>query len=141
MSKFTVPIDANNYAPFVHVKICVGELCYEGWGIIDTGTAKSALTENVANELSLHEIGKSNVNTAMGNADVPKYHIDKLVLQNKVEFCSLNFDLFIGYKNGPDFLIGMDIISRGNLAITNYNGCSLLSFESPSNGNIDFEIM
>lgn len=141
MSNFTVPIDIDNHAPFIRISVCSRELCYEGWGLVDTGAAKSAMTENVATGLSLRETGKSDVNTAMGSTSVLKYHIDKLVLQNRVEFCNLDIDLFTGYKDGPDFLIGMDIISRGNLAITNYNGRILLSFECPSNGNIDFTKM
>ena len=50
-------------------------------------------------------------------------------------------DLFTSYKNGPKFLIGMDIISKGNLAITNYNGDMIISFEIPSRGTIDFQKM
>ena len=39
------------------------------------------------------------------------------------------------------FLIGMDIISQGNLAVTNSNGVKLISFEYPTHGTIDFTSM
>lgn len=37
-----------------------------------------------------------------------------------------------------DVLIGMDIITRGDFAISNFNGKTLFSFRSPSVASVDF---
>jgi hypothetical protein len=39
---------------------------------------------------------------------------------------------------GADALIGMDLINRGDFAITNKNGQTKLSFQLPSTHDIDF---
>ena len=43
----------------------------------------------------------------------------------------------IPFIPGADVLIGMDIIGRGDLAISNYEGQTMLSFRVPSQGPID----
>ena len=78
--------------------------------------------------------------TAGGTVNVPYYFVD-ITLENNVKVENVMIDLFASYKNGPKFLIGMDIISKGNLAITNYNGDMIISFEIPSRGTIDFQKM
>jgi len=39
---------------------------------------------------------------------------------------------------GTDVLIGMDIIARGDFAITNHGGNTVFTFRCPSDGKIDF---
>ena len=43
-----------------------------------------------------------------------------------------------GDLSGGDILIGMDIINRGDFAVTNYGGTTKFSFRVPSQGHIDF---
>lgn len=43
-----------------------------------------------------------------------------------------------GTIGGGDVLLGMDIISAGDFAITNYNGQTWWTFRVPSNEPIDF---
>jgi len=64
-----------------------------------------------------------------------------LIIQNAINVVRFEVDLFEKYENGPDFLIGMDIISQGNLAISNYNDIKQISFEYPASGTIDFANM
>lgn len=48
----------------------------------------------------------------------------------------------IVWKDGsssPVVIIGMNIITLGDLAITNYQGTTTFSFRMPSQGWIDFE--
>ena len=37
-----------------------------------------------------------------------------------------------------DFIVGMDIISKGDMAVSNYKGNTVLSFRIPSRQTIDF---
>jgi len=39
---------------------------------------------------------------------------------------------------GGDILIGMDIITQGDFAVTNHNGLTKFSFRTPSMDHIDF---
>ena len=137
MSSFTVPIDNIAHAPYIEVKVVANGNEYIGLAIIDTGAAMSGITKKAVKALHLKRTGKHRVNTAKGKANV-NYFVADIVLCNSVSFQNMFFDLFRSWKSGPDFLIGMDILSQGNFAITNYNNISLISFESPSRGNIDF---
>ena len=38
-----------------------------------------------------------------------------------------------------DIIIGMDVISKGDLAVTNYEGKTVLSFREPSAGRVIFD--
>ena len=40
---------------------------------------------------------------------------------------------------GIDILIGMDIISKGDFAISNYNGKTQFSFRLPSQQDVDYK--
>jgi len=76
------------------------------------------------------------VHTARGKCDCETYLIN-LTLPNKVIFSYVKVtktDL------GPDFdvLIGMDIITRGDFAVTNKDGKTCFSFRVPSFEVIDF---
>lgn len=58
-----------------------------------------------------------------------------------IENCSRNYLCLIAHRNsleGTDVLIGMDIITAGDLAITNHNGRTTFSFRVPSCEEIDF---
>lgn len=139
MAAFTVSYQENN-ALYIKVTAYANRKEYTSWGLIDTGSAKSALTQKVIGVLELEKISEGKVNTALGSGTVPKFIVD-VELQKSIYFHGMLLDLFVGYENGPDFLIGMDILSQGNFAITNYNGNRMMSFEIPSHGNIDFKRM
>ena len=40
---------------------------------------------------------------------------------------------------GIDVLIGMDIISKGDFAVSNYNGKTQFSFRLPSQEDVDYK--
>ena len=138
MLGFTIIQESSCTALWVDVKAMSNGKEFVGRGLLDTGAARSALTADVKTFLNLTDsTDKHDVNTANGPDHVPYYLID-ITLCDSVDFSDVEFDLFKSYNGGPDFLIGMDIISRGNLAVTNYSGTLMVSFESPSRGNIDF---
>ena len=108
--------------------------------MIDTGSADSGITETVVNKLNVIPINDKEYHTANGKIVAPRYNIT-LTLQDSVVFPNIQTSLFTNNGNGFDFLIGMDIISQGNLAVTNSNGVKLISFEYPTHGTIDFTSM
>jgi hypothetical protein len=58
-------------------------------------------------------------------------------LQHGVHFPNLEVTLGTLWK-GTDALIGMDVITQGDFAITNLNGKTVMSFRVPSIAMIDF---
>lgn len=140
MSSFTVPYGVTSTALFIRVKAEANGEYYEGWGLIDTGSVDSGITETVVNKLNVVPIKGKEYHTANGKIVAPRYNIS-LTLQNNVVFSDIQASLFTNNGDGFDFLIGMDIISQGNLAVTNSNGVKLISFEYPTHGTIDFTSM
>lgn len=140
MSSFTVPYGVTSTALFIRVKAEANGETYEGWGLIDTGSADSGITETAVNKLKITPINDKEYHTANGKIVAPRYNVN-LTLQNSVTFTNVIAGLFDDNGDGFDFLIGMDIISQGNLAVTNYNGTMRISFEYPAHGTIDFTNM
>jgi len=103
--------------------------------IWDTGATHSVITENVVKKLGLAPISKRESHTGGGvvNADV---YLINLILPNRVEVVGVPAACLP--IQGMDALIGMDIIVRGDFAITNHNGVTKLSFQMPSTHDIDF---
>ena len=105
--------------------------------IWDTGATSTVISQKLADELNLTPIGKANVSTAGGLIEVNKYVLG-LKLPNDLEI--KNVLVTAGKLNGTDFLIGMDIITLGDFAITNLNGKTTFSFRFPSCETINYVI-
>lgn len=108
----------------------------------DTGATMSAISHSVVNDLSLVSVGKQIVSTPAGKKEVSTYCIDAK-LPNKVEFNGLMVtDSEIGSQiagNKPiGMLVGMDIIGKGDFAVTNRNGQTVFTYRYPSMEVIDF---
>lgn len=101
----------------------------------DTGATASVITQKVVDELGLMQTGMQKVYHANGCSIVPTYLI-ALMLPNKIGFSFLQVTL--GNLHDIDILIGMDIISQGDFAISNYNGNTTFSFRCPTLKRIDF---
>jgi predicted aspartyl protease len=102
----------------------------------DTGATASVITEGVATRLSLRPEGTTKLFHAQGSSFVPVYFVN-LGLPNRVRFVGIRVSQ--GVLPGCDVLIGMDIINKGDFAVTNRDGASVFSFQMPSMNLIDFE--
>ena len=101
----------------------------------DTGANCSVITNEIAEELGLVSLAKRKVNTPSGSHEANVYYIDvklpsKLVIP-KLQVCS-------GISHQWDILIGMDIISMGDFAVSNFNGKTTFTFRLPSLDEADF---
>lgn len=104
--------------------------------IWDTGATNTVISNRVAKEMNLVPIGMVTVSTANGMTETYKYIIS-LVLPNKLKI----EDIEVTSGNlgeGVDLLIGMDIISLGDFAITNVNNKTVFSFRFPSCKTVDY---
>lgn len=101
----------------------------------DTGASHTAITERVINDLSLPTIGMVDQCSASG-VNRTTTHLINMGLPNGVGFAMLA--VAKAKLVNIDVLIGMDVITKGDLAITNYKGQTVLSYRHPSLDRIDF---
>ena len=127
-------------------KVCKGfdpsegekpELLVDFNAIWDTGATSSVITPNVVESLGLSPISAAMVNS-VGGKSISDVHLVGILLPNDVGFSDIQTTVgTIG--DGIDLLIGMDIISRGDFAVTNKDGKTHFSFRFPSIEHIDFD--
>lgn len=104
-------------------------------GLWDTGATNSVINKSVAERLNILPMGVSKIHHAGGESSVNTYVVN-IILPHKVEISMVKVSE--AEMQGFDILIGMDIISLGDFAISNFNGKSIFSFRIPSIANIDF---
>lgn len=105
--------------------------------IWDTGATSSVVTDNVVKSLGLVPTGMSNVNTANGPVVQNTYIVD-IQLPNGITVKDVTVTGASAFSGGCEVLIGMDIISLGDLSITNYRDSTCMSFRIPSLHEIDY---
>ena len=102
----------------------------------DTGATNTVITKKVARECSLKPISMTQVHTAGGTINCPVYLVN-IMLPNTVGVKLLRVTE-AELTGDFEVLIGMDIITIGDFAITNQNGNTTFSFRIPSTETIDF---
>lgn len=106
--------------------------------IWDTGATSSSITQKMVEKLNLPPISQVKVQGVHDEKTVNVYIID-IYLPNKVIIPQVRVSEASGLGPGNyDLLIGMDIISLGDFAITNCNQKTTMSFRIPSHKEIDF---
>jgi hypothetical protein len=97
---------------------------------------RTVISEQLALEMDLTETGHTDIFTAAGCAPAYIYAVD-LTLPGGIKFfewtvCSGNL------PPGVEVLIGMDIITYGDLAFSNRGGHSKFTFQIPSTHETDY---
>ena len=104
-----------------------GASCCALW---DTGANASAISNKVAQKLGLVAIDHASVETANGKCEVPIYMVDFLLPAGnsvkRIQVMGTNLNIC-------DALIGMDIITLGDMLITNAPN-TRFEFRLPSKG-------
>ena len=103
--------------------------------IWDTGAEMSSISEKMVQTLGLAPVGRARNYTAGGEIEVNIYVVNILLP------CEVNFVMVPVTGNDlgdADMLIGMDIISQGDFAVTNVDGKTTFSFRVPSIERIDY---
>jgi hypothetical protein len=103
----------------------------------DTGATGSAISRGLARHLGLKSVDLSKVSGVSGVHLSPVYLVD-ILLPSKVQISNVRVTEFL--DNGIfEMLIGMDIITYGDFAISNKDGKTVVSFRTPPSDNpIDF---
>ena len=103
----------------------------------DTGATCTCISETVAQQMSLVRVNQRELTVAnnkkhMADVYCVKLQMGALIIEN-MEVCGLPMD-----GKRENMIIGMDVISMGDLAITNYQGQTFLTFRVPSVEKIDY---
>lgn len=105
----------------------------------DCGATVTSISAELANMLNLKPIGTSNVDTTSSTMRTNVYDIE-FFLRDSDDYMNVQvYETPVIHKTGIDMLIGMDIISKGDFAISTYKGQTCFSFRIPSKGHIDFK--
>lgn len=104
--------------------------------IWDTGANVSVISQRVVEECALKPIGVTEVSTVAGIGLCEVYLIN-VFLPNDVGFP--NITVTKGQIGSVDVLIGMDLINKGDFALTHEGGNTVFSFRYPSLATIDFQ--
>ncbi|MBR1468695.1 MAG: retroviral-like aspartic protease family protein [Prevotella sp.] len=102
----------------------------------DTGASVSLISSRVAKVLGLEPIGKSGVSGYNEGVDVKDTFLTHIGLPTGdivTNVMSMEFD-----SDEYDVVIGMDVIGKGDFAITNKDGNTTFSFRIPSKESIEF---
>ncbi len=102
----------------------------------DTGANITCISSRLAEKLKLDS--SDEVPIAVANNEL--FHADVYYVQLRMGQFIIPFIKVLGMPmdESKDIIIGMDVISKGDLAITNYDGETVLSFREPSMERIDF---
>lgn len=101
----------------------------------DTGATNTVISQKVVDACGLKQIGATKVFTAGGECICEIYLIN-IGLPNGVAFP--NVRVTKADMGTTEVLIGMDIISSGDFALTHKDGKTCFSFRLPSLAKIDF---
>jgi hypothetical protein len=107
------------------------------YALLDTGATNSSISNTLAASLGLQVLDKYRVEAAGGVHFGNAYSID-VALRNMDPFTNIHAVEFVG-NDRFDIIIGMDIITLGDLAITNCDYRTVLSFRvPPDTSHIDY---
>ncbi len=105
-------------------------------GLWDTGATSGVITQRVVDLCGLRPFTMQTVKGAYGDATERNVYLVNIGLPNGLAVP--NVTVVLGEPHGTDVLIGMDIITLGDFAVTNENGESVFTFRIPSLHTIDY---
>lgn len=115
----------------------VAEDLYSTQALWDTGATNSVITASTVRVMGLKPISMTNVNHAGGTSLANVYLLD-IHLPNQIRVQNVRVTECSDQAGSFGVIIGMDIISLGDFALTNVDGHSVFSFRLPSIQKIDY---
>ena len=99
--------------------------------LIDTGAMHSTIPSWISDSFGLQQIGIYSTRFAKGKDILPAVCAN-LIFSDKVYFENKDFIVIDNEDCTYNMIIGMDILSQGDIAISNYNGHTTFTFRKPS---------
>jgi hypothetical protein len=108
-------------------------------GIWDTGATDSVITKSTAAALRLLPVNTTTVRGVHGVKEVNAYYVNITLCNKNITLNALVTECDeLSADNSVGMLIGMNMITMGDFAVTNYQGQTTMSFRVPSLQKIDF---
>jgi len=101
----------------------------------DTGSQVTVISIRIVEELGLYPMGQVMMRHAKGTTLANTYKVN-LILPNGMEVP--NLFVMDGEMGETDVLLGMDVISLGDLCITQPNNKTQLTYQTPSSHCTDY---
>ena len=95
--------------------------------IWDTGSVGCSVSRRIADEIGLHQVDTGVLVTATGQVETPIYLLD-IHMTNTLVFENVRVFGSPMKNRGVDFLIGMDIISKGRFLVETVDGKTHMEF-------------
>jgi len=109
----------------------------DSMALIDTGATGSCISKRFAESAQLKAYKRSKIRGFNETSIVPVYCLDVL-LPNGIYFTNMDVAEFQS-NNNFDFIIGMNILRMGDMALTNAKGEMVFTFRiPPAETHIDF---
>ena len=103
----------------------------------DTGATMSVITQKVIDACGLKPTGSINVSNVENIVQTDTFLVN-FWLPNKVVMMGIPVSKGKLPGSEADVLVGMDIINKGDFAVTNWGSRTKFSFRIPSRADIDF---
>ena len=137
MASFTKRYNGFSNKLLTNVIVTSGHMSSKCLALWDTGATCTCISDRLATVLSLEKIGYTRIQTPSGFSDVKRYLVN-IGLPNKTTIENIVVcDSKIG-EQGFDVLIGMDIITLGDFAVSNYGKRTVFSYRVPSKETTDY---
>ena len=104
--------------------------------IWDTGATNSVINQKVVDACGLVATGAAQCQGVHGNSIVDTYFVN-IMLPNGIGHAMIRVSK--GDLGTADMLIGMDLITLGDFAVTNKDGQTMFSFRYPSQLHTDYK--
>ncbi len=105
--------------------------------IWDTGATHSVITQEAAKQLGLPVVSMATVQGVGGLMQSPVYHIVVTIDNEHIDVLATECHALTA-DGRTGFLIGMDVINKGDFTITNAGGKTMMSFQIPSTHKTDY---
>ena len=117
--------------------ICINDKLIPIKALWDTGSSESVISSNLVNTLSLRSIGSALLNGTSLSCKTNIYEVILLLAEKQRISLQVTASPQIG-ESGIDLLIGLDVISMCDFAISTNDENLCMSVRFPSQGLIDF---
>ena len=121
MQRLAIPIDicqCTDESPLFRIK-----------ALWDTGAMTSCISDKMARKIGLKPIDNGIGVTPAGQIEIQYYFVD-IYLSRDIVIPNIKVAGFPLEKHDTDFLIGMDVIKKGNLCIKSTDGKTTIIFET-----------
>ena len=106
--------------------------------LIDTGAAFSYISQFISDSLSMPQTGRIyHVQFGEDGANRPSVRAT-MILSSNISFENEELTVLKDEPRLYDAIIGMNILSRTDFSISNYNGHTIFTFRTPSQGEIKY---